>query len=52
VEAIGYGDVEGSILLFNEIGNFQGETLAEEMPAGDYLLAVQADGPWTIRFTP
>ena len=52
MEAIGYGDVEGSILLFNEIGNFQGETLAEEMPAGDYLLAVQADGPWTIRFTP
>lgn len=52
VDVIGYGDIEGSIFLFNEIGDFSGETLAEQMPAGDYLLSVQADGPWTIRFTP
>lgn len=52
VEVIGYGDIEGTLLFFNEIGTFSGETLAEEMPAGDYLLHVQADGPWTIRFTP
>jgi hypothetical protein len=52
VDLIGYGDLDGSIFLFNEIGTFQGETLADAMPAGDYLLAVQADGPWTIRFIP
>jgi hypothetical protein len=50
VEVIGYGDVTGTILLFNEIGQFKGETLADPMPAGDYLLAVQADGAWTLRF--
>jgi hypothetical protein len=32
VEVIGYGDVQGTILLFNEIGRFRGETIAEEMP--------------------
>jgi hypothetical protein len=49
---IGYGDTTGSELLFNEIGNFQGDTLVNEMPEGSYLLEVQADGPWTIRFAP
>ncbi len=43
---------EGSLFIFNEIGVFQGETLADEMPAGDYLLYVQADGPWTIKIAP
>jgi hypothetical protein len=52
VTLIGYGDTSGSNLLFNEIGNFQGETLVDEMPEGSYLLEVAADGPWTIRFTP
>jgi hypothetical protein len=50
VEVIGYSDLSGSILLFNEIGRFDGETIADEMPAGNYLLAVVADGSWTIKF--
>jgi hypothetical protein len=29
-----------------------GETIADTMPAGDYLLSVQADGAWAIRFIP
>jgi hypothetical protein len=49
VQFIGYGSLSGSILLFNEIGNFAGETLVDDMPQGPYLLAVQADGPWTLR---
>ncbi|MGI8479175.1 MAG: hypothetical protein ACR2M2_04870 [Gaiellaceae bacterium] len=52
VDLVGYGDLEGSLFIFNEIGVFQGETLADEMPAGDYLLYVQADGPWTIKIAP
>lgn len=50
VYLIGIGDLTGTILLFNEIGNFDGEELIEEMPAGGYLLAVEADGNWTLRF--
>lgn len=49
VELVGFGTLEGSVLLFNEIGNFSGEAL-EDVPGGDFLLAVQADGNWTIRF--
>ncbi len=51
VQLIGYGTVTGSNLLFNEIGNFNGQTLVDDMPAGSYLLAVQAEGAWTLRFT-
>lgn len=51
VDVIGYGGLTGSENLFNEIGNFSGETLLEEMPAGPYLLHVQADGPWTLTFS-
>ena len=40
----------GSESLFNEIGNFEGETLIEELASGDYLLHVQADGAWTFKF--
>ncbi|CAN5145030.1 hypothetical protein BH20GEM2_BH20GEM2_21500 [soil metagenome] len=50
VEIIGHGDLTGSELLFNEIGNFEGETLTE-LPAGGFLVAVQADGRWTLRVT-
>ncbi len=39
-------------ILFNEIGNYVGEILVSDMPAGSYLLSVQADGQWTIRFSP
>ena len=53
VYLIGYGDVSGTILLFNEIGNFSGEILADqEVPDGTYLVPVEADGPWTLKFTP
>jgi hypothetical protein len=50
VEVIGYGDLEGHILIFNEIGPFNGETIADEMPTGNYLLAVVADGSWSLTF--
>lgn len=51
VDVIGYGDLTGYFNLFNEIGRFKGEVLAdEEMPPGDYLVWVQADGPWTLKF--
>ncbi len=50
---IGYGEeTSGSELLVNEIGNYSGQTLVDEMPEGGYLLAVQADGPWTMTFSP
>jgi hypothetical protein len=51
VDLVGYGEeTSGSENLFNEIGNFKGETLLDDLPAGDYLLHVQADGHWTLRF--
>src|SRR4029453_13527879 len=53
VDAVGYGDLSGYMNFFNEIGRFHGEVLApEEMPAGDYLVWVQADGGWTLKFSP
>jgi hypothetical protein len=53
VYLIGYGDVSGTILLFNEIGNYSGEILADqEIPDGTYLVAVEADGRWTLKFAP
>jgi hypothetical protein len=53
VHLVGYGDETSGWWqgLFNEIGGYKGETLVEEpMPAGGYLVAVQADGPWTLKF--
>jgi hypothetical protein len=52
VELIGYGDTSGNELLINEIGNYSGQTLVNDMPAGSYLLSVQADGRWKVRFSP
>jgi hypothetical protein len=52
VQLIGYGDTSGHEFLVNEIGNYSGETLLPNLSAGNYLLAVQADGPWTIKFAP
>jgi hypothetical protein len=40
----------GTQSLFNEIGNFKGESLVEQLGYGDYLLHVQADGAWTFKF--
>jgi hypothetical protein len=52
VQLIGYGgDVSGSALLVNEIGPYSGQMLAGEVPSGDYLLAVQAVGNWSVKFT-
>jgi hypothetical protein len=44
-------NLQGGILLFKEIGNYRGEMIADEMPAGDYLLAVKyaARVRWTRR---
>jgi hypothetical protein len=39
----GYGDFPS--LLANEIGSYTGETI---LPRGTLVLAVDADGPWTI----
>jgi hypothetical protein len=51
VYLIGYGDTSGSELLVNEIGSYSGQTLVDEMPAGSYLIAVDADGAWTVKFS-
>jgi uncharacterized protein YdbL (DUF1318 family) len=52
VDLVGLGDTSGSELLANEIGNYAGQTLVNEMPAGSYLLSVEADGAWTVKFSP
>lgn len=38
-------------LLFNDIGNYAGETAWEEAAAGRYRARITADGSWVIRFT-
>lgn len=48
----GFGDTSGEEFLFNEIGNYTGETLLNDLPEGHFLLAVNADGAWTVRFRP
>jgi hypothetical protein len=50
VALIGYGRLESHALLFDDVGSNSGEVIFDAMPAGGYLLAVQADGPWTVRF--
>lgn len=40
----------GSELLVNEIGRYAGQVLAPELSAGNYLVEVNADGPWSLRF--
>jgi hypothetical protein len=52
VDLIGYGRMTGRANLFNEIGRYHGQTLMDSLPRGTYLLAVQADGSWTIRLAP
>ncbi len=42
-------DGSGEEYLFNEIGTFSGETTTS-IPAGNYLMSVQADGSWSVRF--
>lgn len=50
VRLIAYGDeVSGAELLFNEIGPYDGQTITN-VPSGDYLLAVEAEGSWSVRF--
>ncbi len=50
VHMTGYGWTTGEEFLFNEIGNYSGQTLVD-VPRGPFLVDVQADGPWTIRFS-
>jgi hypothetical protein len=50
VHLVGIGDTTGTEFLFNEIGRYRGQTLVDSMPRGNYLLAVQADGAWSIGF--
>jgi hypothetical protein len=53
VQLIGYGSVHGTDLLVNEIGHYHGQTLFDQsVPRGTYVIAVQADGAWTLRFSP
>lgn len=50
VALIGYGRLESDSLLFDDVGASGSRVVFDSMPAGSYLLAVQADGPWTVRF--
>lgn len=53
VKLLGYGNITGGSLLVNEIGSYSGEVLVDdELPVGYYLVAVTADGDWTLRFAP
>jgi hypothetical protein len=51
VALVGYGTSAGTLSLFDQSGRFQGQTVSD-IPAGHYLLAVQADGSWTVTFSP
>jgi len=44
-------DGSGEENLFNEIGDFTGETTTS-IPAGDYQMSVQTDDSWSMRFKP
>ena len=50
VYLVGYGDTSGASLLFNEIGHFSGETVADTGDATAMLVVVEADGAWTLKF--
>ena len=53
VHLVGYGKQYGyTEYVFNEIGNFKGQTLIDDVPAGTYYVAVDASGgSWSLRFT-
>lgn len=53
VHLVGYGRQYGyTEYVFNELGNFKGQTLIEALPAGTYYVAVDASGgSWSIRFS-
>ena len=53
VRLIAYGNITGTILLVNEIGHYHGQTLLDQpVPRGTCVIAVEADGAWTLRFSP
>jgi hypothetical protein len=54
VHVLGFGDTSGFMSVFNEIGPYKGQALADsKMPRGHYLLEVQADaGNWSIAIAP
>ncbi len=53
VHLVGFGRTAGTVeFVFNEIGSFHGQKLLDEaLEPGGYLVAVQSDGTWTLRFT-
>jgi hypothetical protein len=52
VDVVGYGNTLGDENVFNEIAPYHGQTIVEDaLPAGGYLLWVDAAGPWTISFS-
>lgn len=52
VEIVGYGSTSGHELLVNEIGNYHGQTLIDDLPSGPYLLLVtDTGGAWSIKFS-
>lgn len=53
VHLVGYGSQYGHTdYVFNEIGNFKGQTLIDDVPAGTDYVAVDAfGGSWSLRFT-
>lgn len=52
VRLVPLGPGSGPIYLFNEIGRYRGQELVDNMARGTYLLAVQADGDWSVRIKP
>jgi hypothetical protein len=50
VDLVGYVTTSGATNVFNEIGPWKGQTVVDDVPSGDYLLAVQAVGPWSLSF--
>lgn len=50
VDLVGRGSTSDPGNLFNEIGNYEGQTAVAGAASGRYRVRVAADGPWTIRF--
>ena len=52
VHLVGIGATRGTReYVANEIGPYRGQTLLGSLRAGNYLLAVDADGSWSVNFT-
>jgi hypothetical protein len=58
-ELLGFGDAQGTELFLGVLSGGvavqpgkRGFRSDSALPAGDYLLIVDADGPWAVRFRP